>query len=141
MLKIEGTFSWLSSWWFILLVLNAFIGIYLLEFVWKRTARFRKPPSQELEDLFPAFRRKDALRWQKWRLIPGAMFLLVPRLLGVPLFFAINVFSVKILMCGHKEGTPLKGCRKALIRFIYNVCWRIVGVFSLSTYHTYVYIR
>ena len=81
------------------------------------------------------------MRWSKLRLYPGAMLLLVPRMLTVPIFFAVNVFAVKILMCGHREGTPLGGCRKALIRFVYNVCWRIVAIFGMFTWHTYVYLN
>lgn len=37
--------SFMSSWWFILLVLNAVVGIIMLETTWKNVVRFRNPPS------------------------------------------------------------------------------------------------
>lgn len=126
--------------WSGLFLLNALIGIIFLENAWKSLKRFRNPPSKELEELMPAFRRADALKWNKWRLYPGAMTLLVPRMLTLPIFFLVNVFTVKIFMCCHDETKPLKGCRKAVIRFAYRLCWRVIGCFSLFTWHSVEYL-
>lgn len=41
----EKDFSFMASWWFILLVLNGVVGIIMLETTWKNVVRFRNPPS------------------------------------------------------------------------------------------------
>ncbi len=117
---------------------NAIIGICLLEGAWKNTIRFRKPPSQELEDLFPAFRRSDALKWQKWKLYPGAMFLLVPRMLSIVVSLLLLTFFLKIMLVCQDLDKPLYGCRKAVINFLYKVTARSLGVFGFFTWHSYV---
>ena len=127
-----------SSWWFILLVFNAIIGICMLEGAWKNTIRFRCPPSQELEDLFPAFRRTDALKWPKWKLYPGAMLLLVPRMLSIVITLLLLTFFLKITLVCHDLDKPLRGCRKTVINFFYKVAARSLGVFGFFTWHTYV---
>ena len=138
---IFASLGWLSNWWFILLVLNAIIGLLLLDKAWKNTIRFRCPPSQELEDLFPAFRRKDALIWKKWKLYPGAMFLLVPRFILLILLFVIEVFFIKIFMIWHKDGEALSGCRKCLVNATLQFFTRLQGVFAFGAWHSYKYLR
>lgn len=132
--------DWITSWWFILIVIQAIIGLYMFEKSWKNTLRFRQPPSKELNELFPAFCRKDALKWTKWRLYPGAMFLLVPRFTLLTFFFAMKVFTMSILLLCHKEERPLSGCRKCLVTFSLKFWSRLEGVFGFFTWHSYKYL-
>ena len=124
-----------------MLVLNAIFGLYLLDKAWKSTIRFRCPPSQELEDLFPAFRRKDALKWKKWKLYPGAMFLLVPRFLLLIVLFVLEVFFIKLFMLCHKDGEALSSFRKCLVKSTLQFFTRLQAVFSFWSWHSYKYLR
>lgn len=132
--------KFLSSWQFILLTLNAVLGIYLFERTWKNVERFRNPPSAELDNLFPAFRRRDAVRWRKMMFYPGAMFLLVPKAILCVLLMLLTVLLVKIFMMCHDPRKPLKGCRKYLINGLYYITARLIGVFVFFTWNTYKYL-
>jgi hypothetical protein len=136
----EKHFDFISSWWFILLILNAFVGIVMLELTWKSLTRFRNPPSAELNDLFPAFRRNDATQWSKWKLYPGAIFLMVPRFLVLIVVLMFAVFFVKIFLICHDTNKPLMGCRKFLVNATFYIAARLIGVFSFFTWHSYRYI-
>ena len=46
------------SWIRLLLLINAFTGLYLFEIAWKKVERLRKP-IKELDDMFPQFKRSD----------------------------------------------------------------------------------
>ena len=80
-----------------MLCVNAVIGLILFEWAWFRMRRFRKP-NKDLDVIYPAYRRDDALKWSKMKLYPGALTLLVPRL-----FIAV-LFSVTMWQCNdfHK---------------------------------------
>jgi hypothetical protein len=90
--------------------------------------------------MFPAFRRKDALTWRKWKFYPGAMFLLVPKAIFTVLMMLLNVLIVKIFMTCHDPRKPLKGCRKFLINGTYYLTARLISVFSFFTWSTYRYM-
>ena len=129
--------SWLSICMGIL-VFNALVGIFILERTWKRVSRFRNPPSMELEELFSAHSRKDALNWKRWKLYPGAMFFLVPRMVFCLVSLLLCVLCTKIFLCGHKQNVPLHGCRKKMINWSYNFFIRIFALFGLFTWHTHI---
>ena len=81
-----------------LLIMNAVLGLLLFEWAWYKTYKVRNP-IQELDDIFPAYRRRDAPKWQKWRFYPGAITLLLPRMIlailgGISLTIFINVTMV-----------------------------------------------
>ena len=106
-----------SSWtfWKVLLILNAIIGLMCFEYAWFKFRRFRNP-NRDLDALYPAYARTDVQNWQKWRFYPGAIFLLVPRLL-LAVIFCLNLFCwLKLFMIGHEEGTPLTGVRRWFVR-------------------------
>ena len=87
--------------WQVLLLLNALFGLMLFEWSWGKMHRFRYP-NKDLNAINPAFRRDDAPNWQKWKLYPGAMLFLLPRLfmfIGTPCFMTI---PVGLTMMGHK---------------------------------------
>ena len=56
----------------IALALQAVIGFVALEWAWSQLRRFREV-DEERDSKFPAFRRRDAGKWQKWKFYPGAM--------------------------------------------------------------------
>ena len=131
-----GKWEFVHTWWFILLVLNALAGITLLERAWIDVSRFRNP-NMELEELMPAVRRTDALYWRKWMLYPGAMTLLIPRVLFTVVLMCANAAGVRILLIGADVEKPLIGPRKFLINCLFYICWRLISVFGLFTWHTY----
>ena len=116
------------------------LGICLFERTWKNVERFRNPPSAELDELFPAFRRRDAVNWRKWKFYPGAMFLLFPRMILFLLISIISYLLVKILMVCHDPQKPIKGCRKFLINGLYYIVARLIAVFVFFTWSTYKYL-
>ena len=63
-----------------LLALNAILGLVGFEWAWYKTRRFRNP-IQALDEQFPELRRFDAPHWAKWRHYPGAVTLMIPRIL------------------------------------------------------------
>jgi hypothetical protein len=94
----------------------------------------------ELERLFPAFRRQDALEWRKWKLYPGAMVLLIPRIILLIAFSLVCFILLKIFLICHDHRRPYFGIRKFLINGAYYICCRFIGVFVFSTWHTYRYL-
>ena len=122
------------------MLINAILGITLLELTWKSVKLFRNPPSKELNDLFPAMRRNDAPNWKKWKLYPGAMFLLIPRFIFIIVLLILLWLFVKIFLCGHDKSKPLKGCRKYIINFTYKISSRLVGLFGYFTWYSYRYL-
>lgn len=132
-------YSFLDSWWFILLVVNALTGIVLLEMAWKNTERFRNPV-KELDDLFPAFRRNDAKNWKKWMHYPGAMTIIVPRVI----VFIVGLLSTTIiiwcLMLCSDHRKPKSCLRKYLINLVHSLGWRFISFFSLGAWIQHKYI-
>jgi hypothetical protein len=59
----------------ILLVLNALIGAAMLEFAWSASSRHREV-NEERDKNFPAWRRLDAHKWNKWAMYPLAVTVL-----------------------------------------------------------------
>ena len=135
----DRKFTFIHSQWFILLCINAVLGVFLLEISWKKLHRFRNP-NMQLERLFPAFRRKDALEWRKWKLYPGAIFLLIPRIICLVVFPLLAFLIIKLLLVCHDHRKPLQGLRKFLVRGAYKFFVRLIGVFVTFTWHTYHYL-
>ena len=85
----------------LLLIVNAVVGLYLFESAYYRLRRFRNP-NKDLDALYPAYRRDDAAKWQKWRLYPGALTILIPRLFLSVLILLNCVLWLSIFMIGQK---------------------------------------
>jgi hypothetical protein len=135
-----GSFSrFLDSWWFILIVVNAVLGLITFELVWRKTVRYRKP-IKELNDLFPAFRRDDALHWKKWLLYPGAVTVMIPRALIMGVLFGTAGVICKLLTLCTDPNKPLSRFRKGLVRCTLYVLFRIITLFAFFTWHTYRYL-
>ena len=69
------------------------------------------------------------------------MFLLLPRFLFIVLMVLVNYLLLKLALIGRKKNTPLAGCRKVTINIVNYVCWRLIGVVTFFTWHTYRYLR
>jgi len=78
----------------------------------------------ERDEKFPYFRRYDAQYWARWKLYPGAMFLMPTRIVLLVFDGIFLTSMVNILSFGHdyKKGPLKRGCRKWLINFLYHVC-------------------
>ena len=81
---------------------NAILGLIMFEWAWAKTYRVRNP-TPELDAIFPAYRRRDAPKWRKWQFYPGAITLLVPRLIAV-IFLAVSlVIFINMTMVGQSR--------------------------------------
>jgi len=101
-----------------LIILNAVFGICLVEFAWSKLTECRYLDLDEERDkLFPAFRRNDVKKWNRWKFYPMGMTLLPMRwtisLFGTLLF---GSFWSWILRIGRDETKPLLGWRLYLIK-------------------------
>jgi 1-acyl-sn-glycerol-3-phosphate acyltransferase len=132
--------GFLSSTQITILLANALIGIFLFERSWLSLERFRHPPSKELDELFPAFRRSDAVLWRKWHFYPGAALFLVPKTIFIILVLLANVFFTKLLLLCHDHRKPYIGLRKLLINLNYHLCARLIGLVGFFTWHRYKYV-
>lgn len=109
---------------------NAVIGWLLLEWAWFRMRRFRKP-NKDLDAIYPAYRRDDALQWRKWKLYPGALTILVPRLFIATCCMFSLYFWLFLIMIGHDKAVPITGCRKIILTFIYKLHTHMACLFSI----------
>ena len=83
-----------------MLALNAFLGLLVFEIAWKKIVRQRNP-NRELDALFPQFKRPDCAKYEKWLFYPGAMTLMIPRIV---LSFAFGIslsVLVKVILAGQ----------------------------------------
>lgn len=81
-----------------LICLNAILGLAMFEWAWFSLRRFRNP-NLELDAIYPAYRRVDALNWRKWRFYPGAVTLFIPRfLLSLVLVVSMYLWATVLLI-------------------------------------------
>ena len=92
---------------------NAILGLIAFEWAWFKTRRFRNP-IQELSNQFPEIRRYDAVHWAKWKHYPGAITLMIPRILISTFSLILLVLCLNIFLIGHNRNKPIVGCRKFL---------------------------
>ena len=103
-----------------MLSLNALIGLIMFEYAWAKSYRARNP-IKELDDMFPAYKRHDALKWKKWYFYPGALTLLVPRAIAAILVLASLVIWINITMIGQERNVPIGSCRRSILLFWYKL--------------------
>ena len=115
---------------------NAVLGLMLFEWAWWRMRHYRKP-IKELNDLLPAFRRDDAVRWSKWKFYPGAVTIMLPRFffgVGLGMFLSIFLFFALI---GQPMDKPISGLRSMIIRWAYkfSTFWfQLITNFNIVTW-------
>ena len=136
---MKPAYAFLYSWWFIVLIINAVIGLIILELTWCRVIKYRRS-IKELDDLFPAFRRDDSHHWKKWLLYPGAMTVMIPRFILLLIFMFTAACIDKLLLICHDPTRPMSRFRKCLIRCNNYFWWRCIGFFCCFTWHTYRYL-
>lgn len=121
------TFNLLKEWWFYitLLVLYLLFGIAHVEMVWKDTVRARNV-DEARDSKFPAFRRIDAYKWQKWKLYPAGVFLLPIRLVSGFSWLLFITIAGKCMMIGQDRSKPITGFRHKIIFWSYYAVARII---------------
>lgn len=118
-----------SSWQVILLLLNAGFGLIMFEWAWYVLYRFRKPIS-DLDEMLPAFRRNDAKKWRKLLFYPGAVTMLLPRMLVVCSMVLVASFFSQLFLCCHPKDKPIRGCRRFLIKLVFRVAAFLFQIFA-----------
>ena len=67
-----------------------------------------------------SFRRLDVHRWRKWQFYPGAMTLLLPRLIIATILLILLLIVLNIMLIGHDRSRPMAdGLRKKCLQYIY----------------------
>ena len=115
----DGHWTW-GSWQVILLILNAVAGLIWFEWAWRQTVRFRNPVA-ELEELMPSYRRLDAPHWRKICFYPGAVTIMIPRLVICFAFVLAGGLCSQVLLCCHREDRPLSCWRKFIHTFLFRL--------------------
>jgi 1-acyl-sn-glycerol-3-phosphate acyltransferase len=110
-------------------VLNALLGIILIEYCWARTRPIREI-DEARDSKYPAFRRYDAVKWSRWKFYPGAVTFMFPRLF-IMFFnlFLCWVFTLIITLGSNIENQPIRGCRKRIINCLYWTQAKLEGIF------------
>lgn len=102
-----------------LIICNATIGIIGVEHAWSLIPRYVKA-NEARDSMFPAFRRLDSNKWNKWMFYPGALTLFPIRTYISIGTLIVLVCFLKIIMTGHKWGKqPITGIRLWLNRTAY----------------------
>ena len=97
-------------------MLNAVIGLTLFEWAWRNTSRVRNP-NKELNKIYFMFERADAKYWARWKFYPGAVSILLSRLILLFLCFVLETITVRIVLIGHDRNKAVSGCRNIFLRF------------------------
>jgi len=88
------------------------------------------------------FARADAPNWAKWKFYPGAMTIMIPRIVIGFSFFVVLLIVVSVLLIGHRSSEPLKpGCRKYLLRLSYTIFAHSLGFITFWTVMRYDYVE
>jgi len=62
---------------------------------------------KDLNTLFPVQQRFDAPKWTRWNFYPGAMFLLIPRIIGMIIGMVIVCLLINLTMIGKGADEPI----------------------------------
>lgn len=117
-----------SNFWTFAILVYMLIGWLLFEWSWAQTKALREV-NEERDSKYPAYRRFDAHNWKKWKFYPGAIFLVLLRLMLVVICILLCYIFVRITTIGHSfsNQTPLKGRWRNLINvYAYKVFSTIV---------------
>ena len=100
----------------IIFVVQAVIGILLVEYSFKSSKRALSAP-EEFWNEFPSYRRLDLHKWARWKFYPGAVTVLVPKtILIFTILFTLGIVS-KIMYWGESLDRPLTGIRQRIQNF------------------------
>lgn len=88
------------------------------------------------------FARFDAPHWKKWQFYPGALTVMLPRIIIGVLIAVISIIFVNILLIGQRKSEPIAhGCRKFLLRFVYKLFAKLQSFLSFWTLISYEYTQ
>ena len=119
-----------------MIILNAVLGILLLEWAWKKNARFRAP-IKELDDLVPEFHRADALRWARWKFYPGAMTVMLPRFFLSVIVSIFYCTLIWLVLLGQPMDVQITGFRRKALQIIYRFFGATLnGILMFTISHT-----
>ena len=127
------------KWFSIFLILNAIIGFVIFEWAWYYSYVVRNHP-KELNDIFPNYRRRDALKWRRLNFYPGALTVMVPRFVILMSGACSLVFFINITMIGQDLDRPIGTIRKGILLFWYKLHTHIMCIFGLFTLLSYKYV-
>ena len=91
------------TFWHYIIFINALVGWVSLEWSWNKFRRFRNP-NKDLDAIYPCYARADAAKWQKWKLYPGAMTIMIPRFIFISLAAVALLVWLNIIMMGQTKG-------------------------------------
>jgi len=110
------------TWLQIFFLLNALIGWVLFELAWRQTTEIRKV-NEDRDSLFPAWRRYDAHKWRRWKMMPAAVTIMPLRFLALTILLLGAFVLTKFVSIGVNvfEGERLTGVRANLRDRIYSL--------------------
>ena len=71
---------------------------------------------------------------------PGAVTLMIPRMILVIIFLSLLIFCLSIFLIGHDRSRPITGCRKFLCSFVLKWITIVMCVVCWFTYMGYDYL-
>ena len=77
-----------------MLILNSVLGLLMFEWAWAKTKPLREG-NEARDSKYPAFRRYDALHWQKWKFYFGAITLMPIRFILTLLILILLFLIIK----------------------------------------------
>ena len=104
----------------ILIYLNAFTGIFVIERKLYAVRRHFDKKYDSLNDMFPGFRRTDCKKWSRWKFYPGAMTILIPRIVLITFLVLLGWAGLCLLLCCHDMKKPLGTCHRVTVRGFYK---------------------
>ena len=114
----------------ILLILYAITTVAIAEWTFGKIKRAMKVVEAR-DSGFPAFRRHDTQRWNRWEIYTNAVLnLSLLRILFTLIMLGSSGFVSWVLRIGHDESKPLTGCRLICMRGYYWIVTRSI-IFSL----------
>ena len=91
------------SWQMLLIYVNAVCGIAMLEHKLNQVRRHFDGRYDALNERFPGFKRIDAQKWSRWKLYPGAMTILLPRIIFMVFCVLVTWAGVSLLQIGQSR--------------------------------------
>ena len=85
----------------------------------------------------PAYRRYDAERWYKILFYPGAVTIMLPRLLFGIVLGILLCTIVKICLICQPMDKPIRGCRRVIIRWFYKFFTTLFQLFTNFNFVTW----
>ena len=127
------------KWFSLFLFFNALIGFILFEWGWYMSHIARNHP-KELNDIFPNYRRSDARNWSRLQFYPGALTVLIPRIVILMSGACSLVFFINVTMIGQDMNRPIGPIRKGILLFWYKLHIHFMCIFGIFCLMTSKYI-